>query len=524
VGANEEGREGELQDRAENCAQPGVFMTTPTQGEHAQTALEDFEVRKLAAIGAVSTSSGLVERRPIEYRRELENQFVRGYRAAESRLHAQITELTAALGVQAYPVKDEATCQMCGEKPYPGCNSEFQDEAACLFYHPATAQTEALAHELFAAAQLAPGEGIEDAVSRIAAALTAAPAQPAARQGGAGTVPRLMEYLRVELSAIPCRYQGDPRHDHDAYWMRDKVEKLLDDAERIFAVAQPWPSDWDPTDTSKPRSRQDINRILSEWNETTGALPGDSGWFCEVEGMMEDAYDLGASHGQAPAGAALEELLILLGSKKAWPSYYFNHKDRYECCDCGKEHDDYAEITHAETCDYTQATADRKRIKELVEILKASTPTAQAAPAAGAVAGPVLCVSSKAFKRMKAGDDSIKAWLPPATDAEDMLLYAAAPTPAAQADSQPSSFGSPELQAMILARCVEKDKADSVLDDAARLAKITQAIRDYHFALDNREHGGVAMARAWNAICDVLNMDWVQGAESAASKQGAKND
>lgn len=36
------------------------------------------------------------------------------------------------------------------------------------------AQTE-LAHELFAAAQLAPGEGIEDAVSRIAAALTAAP-------------------------------------------------------------------------------------------------------------------------------------------------------------------------------------------------------------------------------------------------------------------------------------------------------------------------------------------------------------
>jgi hypothetical protein len=76
-------------------------MTTPTQGEHAQTALEDFEVRKLAAIGAVSTSSGLVERRPIEYRRELENQFVRGYRAAESRLHAQVAALTAAPGVQA---------------------------------------------------------------------------------------------------------------------------------------------------------------------------------------------------------------------------------------------------------------------------------------------------------------------------------------------------------------------------------------------------------------------------------------
>ena len=66
--------------------------------------------------------------------------------------------------------------------------------------------------------------------------------------------------------------------------------------------------------------------------------------------------------------------------------------------------------------------------------------------------------------------------------------------------------------------------ADSVLEDAAQLAKITQAIRDYHFALDNREHGGVAMARAWNAICDVLNMDWVQGAESAAREQGDKHD
>lgn len=48
-------------------------------------SLEDFEVRKLAAIGAVYAPYGLVERRPIEYRRELENQFVRGYRAAESR-------------------------------------------------------------------------------------------------------------------------------------------------------------------------------------------------------------------------------------------------------------------------------------------------------------------------------------------------------------------------------------------------------------------------------------------------------
>ena len=63
-------------------------MTRPTPHGQVPEALEDFEVRKLAAIGAVSTSSGLVERRPIEYRRELEDQFVRGFRAAEKRLSA----------------------------------------------------------------------------------------------------------------------------------------------------------------------------------------------------------------------------------------------------------------------------------------------------------------------------------------------------------------------------------------------------------------------------------------------------
>jgi hypothetical protein len=69
-------------------------MTNPTPHGQAPEALEDFEVRKLAAIGAVSTSSGLVERRPIEYRRELEDQFVRGFRAAEKRPSA----LSAAPG------------------------------------------------------------------------------------------------------------------------------------------------------------------------------------------------------------------------------------------------------------------------------------------------------------------------------------------------------------------------------------------------------------------------------------------
>ena len=77
-------------------------MTNPTPHGQVPEALEDFEVRKLAAIGAVRTSSGLVERRPFDYRRELENQFVRGFRAAEKRLSALSAAPAEAPPVSAY--------------------------------------------------------------------------------------------------------------------------------------------------------------------------------------------------------------------------------------------------------------------------------------------------------------------------------------------------------------------------------------------------------------------------------------
>lgn len=67
-----------------------------TQAQQPE-ALEDFKLRKMAALGPVHASSGLVERRPAEYRRELEDQFVRGFRAAESRQRARIKELEAQL-------------------------------------------------------------------------------------------------------------------------------------------------------------------------------------------------------------------------------------------------------------------------------------------------------------------------------------------------------------------------------------------------------------------------------------------
>jgi hypothetical protein len=55
--------------------------------------------------------------------------------------------------------------------------------------------------------------------------------------------------------------------------------------------------------------------------------------------------------------------------------------------------------------------------------------------------------------------------------------------------------------------------ADPVADSA--MAKIREAIADYHFALDLRAHGGVAQDRAFNTICGVLDMHWKQGEETA---------
>lgn len=50
---------------------------------------------------------------------------------------------------------------------------------------------------------------------------------------------------------------------------------------------------------------------------------------------------------------------------------------------------------------------------------------------------------------------------------------------------------------------------------AQKLSEIVSAIRDYHFALDTRQHGGVAANRAISRIEATLEMPWTQGAESA---------
>jgi hypothetical protein len=66
-----------------------------------------------------------------------------------------------------------------------------------------------------------------------------------------------------------------------------------------------------------------------------------------------------------------------------------------------------------------------------------------------------------------------------------------------------------DAQAALQALAAEKDS------EIAALKAIKQAISDYHYALDTRQHGGVAQDRAFSAICNALDMHWTSGAEKS---------
>jgi hypothetical protein len=61
----------------------------------------------------------------------------------------------------------------------------------------------------------------------------------------------------------------------------------------------------------------------------------------------------------------------------------------------------------------------------------------------------------------------------------------------------------------------DAEKRSDYVAPPAPLDVIKDAIRDYHYALDTRQHGGVAQDRAFNAICKALDMHWQQGLEKA---------
>lgn len=51
-------------------------------------------------------------------------------------------------------------------------------------------------------------------------------------------------------------------------------------------------------------------------------------------------------------------------------------------------------------------------------------------------------------------------------------------------------------------------------EHVSMIRAIRKAIADYHYALDNRQHGGVAVSNAFDAICKAIGMQWERGKEA----------
>ncbi|UEP23139.1 hypothetical protein LL999_23125 [Burkholderia ambifaria] len=43
------------------------------------------------------------------------------------------------------------------------------------------------------------------------------------------------DWLETEISGVDCWYRGDPSYEHDAYWMKERALKLVQEAKAIFA-------------------------------------------------------------------------------------------------------------------------------------------------------------------------------------------------------------------------------------------------------------------------------------------------
>ena len=66
--------------------------------------------------------------------------------------------------------------------------------------------------------------------------------------------------------------------------------------------------------------------------------------------------------------------------------------------------------------------------------------------------------------------------------------------------------------------CTDNCKLGKSRNDPTGIIRIEAAIRDYHYALDMRQHGGVAQDKAIKAIESALNLHWRQGEELARRK------
>lgn len=387
------------------------------------------------------------------------------------------------------------------------------------------AQT-ALAHELFAAAQLAPGEGIEDAVSRIAAALAAAPVVQA-------------EQLHITHG---------PLMRHAAALLRSR-KPVLPDHESVAAELE-LAVEGRPTPSGEPSAEWlEVMRIATTPAQPAApqgvayAGPETLGVYCgiasdDVTDPTHPRYVAGfkaghaagkkrASNGQAPAVAYKDSTPGLHVGDSSFESWYSGYKL------------DPTSIKQIARDAYAAGMGDP---------LVTYAPTAQAAPAAGAVAGAASMPPSAFLNAAGIKADDMPGTVVRKLDAafhEAVTFADAAPTPAAQADSQPAQvrdypplppqdhyhqgrfsdpvkgWGETSMRAYVDADRAARAPADSVLEDAARATLFTTPYQRGQMAGDgkpcNNDHD--PDCRWPDCICRHREARF-----DAARKQGGKHD
>ena len=103
-----------------------------------------------------------------------------------------------------------------------------------------------------------------------------------------------------------------------------------------------------------------------------------------------------------------------------------------------------------------------------------------------------------------------------ATEPTEQQILEAAFAPA-QPAAEPSRFGSPELQAMIIARCVEKDQADSVQEDAARYRWLR-----YYLPSNDTQHDDALVAARDAVERDTRALEYLQDYAKACYRSGVE--
>ncbi|WP_422846919.1 hypothetical protein ACOYR4_13175 [Acidovorax sp. M14] len=371
---------------------------------------------------------------------------------------------------------------------------------------------EALAHELYTAAQLAPGEGVLDAVARLAALVeaqqTATHVQnPADIEHVAGDVSKngaesnMAQQPAPSAAAAPVAVKamgyGGSTGIND-YLMSDGTVKAMRPAEVKWT---PQPSPTPQADSQPaPATQQTGESVAIQW--LAEMIMSDCGCSTQNQRLLDRIIDRITQYERAntstqSAGGAQSPLI---DAEATAYNEWFNGEQ-------GTAYDGMWAFARA-------AWMARA----------ASAPADSVTAPAGGMDDDVDAIALARYKVVPAHESMFHRFAVVAGDGKQQLYLGREVECENMARKFAGAFLDGAFYQANIAPTQPAQAADSVLEDAARLAKIIQAIRDYHFALDNREHGGVAMARAWNAICDVLDMDWVQGAESAARKQGANHD